>query len=118
MKHELDFSIEIVILLVLAVFMLLFGFVLFLIQSGVLPYSPDSTYGLFLVIVSFQIITMGKTPFGDYRRSWLLVVIGMCTSTIGMAACCSWLADRVCPRFGRVDPVSRWLEPSRAALCL
>ena len=68
MREESDLSLEIVILLILGVFMLLFGLLLFKIHTGDLPYNPDSTYGLFLVIVSFQVITMGKTPFGDLRR--------------------------------------------------
>ncbi|MDD4126509.1 MAG: hypothetical protein PHV39_02335 [Methanomicrobium sp.] len=67
--------------------MLLFGLLLFKIHTGNLPYAPDSTYGLFLVIVSFQIITMGKTPFGDLRRSWFLIIIGICTAIMGMCAC-------------------------------
>ncbi len=67
--------------------MLLFGLLLFKIHTGDLPYNPDSAYGLFLVIVSFQIITMGKTPFGDLRRSWALIIIGMCTAIFGMATC-------------------------------
>ncbi len=67
--------------------MLLFGIVLFKIHTGELPYTPDSTYGLFLIIVSFQIVTMGKTPFGDMRRSWAIVIIGICTAIIGMTAC-------------------------------
>ncbi len=87
MNEELDFSLEIVILLLLAVFMSLFGFLLFGIRTGALRYNPDATYGLFLVIVSFQIIAMGKTPFGDFRRSWLLIAIGMCAAILGMTAC-------------------------------
>src|SRR5512139_1547384 len=87
MKDELDFSLEILILLVLAVFMLLFGFLLFPIQAGALPYNADATYGLFLVIVSFQVIAMGKTPFGDFRRSWLLIAVGICAAILGMTAC-------------------------------
>lgn len=85
-SKESDLSIEIIILMVFGEFMLLFGLLLFGINTGALPYAPDSTYGLFLVIVSFQIITMGKTPFGDLRRSWLLVIIGICTAIIGMSA--------------------------------
>jgi uncharacterized membrane protein HdeD (DUF308 family) len=84
---ESDLSLEIVILLILGVFGLLFGALLLKIHTGDLPYNPDSTYGLFLVIVSFQVITMGKTPFGDLRRSWVLVITGMCTALLGMAAC-------------------------------
>jgi uncharacterized membrane protein HdeD (DUF308 family) len=86
-RAESDLSLEVVILLVFGVFMLLFGLLLFRIQMGELPYAPDSTYGLFLVIVSFQVITMGKTPFGDLRRSWAVIIIGVCTAVIGMVAC-------------------------------
>ncbi len=85
--READLSLEVVILLVFGVFMLLFGLLLFWIHMGTLPYSPDSTYGLFLVLVSFQIVTMGKTPFGDLRRSWPVIAIGICTAVIGMLAC-------------------------------
>lgn len=67
--------------------MLLFGLLLFWIHTGALPYAPDSTYGLFLVIVSLQVITMGKTPFGDLRRSWPVIILGICTAIIGMVAC-------------------------------
>lgn len=84
---ESDLSLEVVILLVFGVFMSLFGLLLFRIHTGELPYAPDSTYGLFLVIVSFQIITMGKTPFGDLRRSWAVILLGVCTAVVGMAAC-------------------------------
>jgi len=87
MKDETDLSLEVVILLVFGMFMLLFGFLLFKIHAGQLSYNPDSTYGLFLVIVSFQVITMGKTPFGDYRRSWALIIVGICTAVLGMFAC-------------------------------
>jgi hypothetical protein len=87
MNAELDLSLEIVLLLVLAMFMLLFGFLLLPIQTGALPYNADATYGLFQVIVSFQIIALGKTPFGDFRRSWLVVVIGICSAILGMTAC-------------------------------
>ena len=87
MREESDLSLEVVILLIFGVFMLLFGLLLFKIHTGELPYTPDSTYGLFLVIVSFQVITMGKTPFGDLRRSWALVLIGISTAILGMVAC-------------------------------
>jgi uncharacterized membrane protein HdeD (DUF308 family) len=86
-RWESDLSLEVVILIVFGVFMLLFGLFLFKIHTGDLPYAPDSTYGLFLVIVSLQVITMGKTPFGDLRRSWAVIVLGICTAIVGMTAC-------------------------------
>ncbi len=87
MKEDSDASLEIVILVILGMFMLLFGALLFAIYSGNLPYNPDSTYGLFLVIVSLQVVTMGKTPFGDFRRSWALLIVGIGTAIVGMLAC-------------------------------
>ncbi|MDY0042575.1 MAG: hypothetical protein RBS57_19875, partial [Desulforhabdus sp.] len=86
-REESGLSLEVVILLIFGVFTLLFGLLLFKIHTGDLPYNRDSAYGLFLVLVSFQIITMGKTPFGDLRRSWALIIIGMCTAVFGMATC-------------------------------
>ena len=85
MKEESDLSLEVVVLILLGVFWLLFGLALFKIYTGDLPYNPDSAYGLFLVIVSFQMITMGKTPFGTLRRSWALVFIGMGSAVLGIA---------------------------------
>ena len=87
MKDDTDLSLEVVMLLILGIFMLVFGFLLFKIHTGKLSYNPDSTYGLFLVIVSFQVVTMGKTPFGDLRRSWALITIGICTAIFGMFDC-------------------------------
>lgn len=84
---EFNITLEAAILLVLSVFMLLFGILLFPIYQGDLPYAPDSTYGLFLVIVALQVITMGRTPFGDVHRSWLVIIIGIAAGVTGMGAC-------------------------------
>jgi uncharacterized membrane protein HdeD (DUF308 family) len=87
MWEESDLSLEVIVLLFFGVFWLLFGVLLFRIYSGDLPYNPDSAYGLFLVIVSFQMITIGKTPFGDPRRSWALVIVGIGTAILGITFC-------------------------------
>lgn len=84
---EFDFTLESVILLVLGIFMGLFGLLLFSITIGALPYAPDSTYGLFLVIVALQVITLGKTPLGEVRRTWLVILIGIAAGILGMFAC-------------------------------
>lgn len=60
LAKDFDFTFESVILLVLGIFMGLFGLLLFPISTGTLPYDPDSTYGLFLVIIALQVITMGR----------------------------------------------------------
>lgn len=85
--READLSLEVVILLLIGEFLLLFGLLLFRIGTGELPYNPDSTYGLFLIFISLQIISLGKTPLGDLRRSWVVILGGICTAVLGMAAC-------------------------------
>ncbi len=85
-RAELDLSIEVVLLLVGGVFFLLFGLLLFPIGAGALLYSEGSMYGLFVVLVSMQIITMGKTPFGDLLRSWIVVIVGLGTASLGTLA--------------------------------
>lgn len=82
-----EISFEVIVLFVFGIMMLLFGALLFKIHTGELPYTPDSTYGLFLVIVSLQIIALGRTPFGDFKRSWILIILGIFTAAIGMTAC-------------------------------
>ena len=82
-----DLSFEVIVLFIFGFFMLIFGALLFKIHTGELPYTPDSTYGLFLVIISLQIIALGRTPFGDLRRSWMVIIIGTCTTAAGMTAC-------------------------------
>jgi uncharacterized membrane protein HdeD (DUF308 family) len=83
---EIDLSIEVVLLIVGGLFFLLFGVLLFLIDKGMLPYSEGSMYGLFVVLISMQIITMGKTPFGDVLRSWLVVIFGLLAAMLGTLA--------------------------------
>ncbi len=82
-----DLSLEIIVLLIFGLFMALFGLLLPPIQRGALPHAPDSTHGLFLVLLSLQAITLGKTPFGDFRRSWLLVALGAGVGVVGMVGC-------------------------------
>ena len=63
-RAEIDLSIEVVLLLVGGLYFLLFGLLLFPISTGALPYSEGAIYGLFVVLVSMQVITMGKTRSG------------------------------------------------------
>lgn len=82
-----DLTLATVILIVFGIFMLLFGLLMFLIQAGLLPFNPDSTFGLLLVLLSIQMITLGKTPFGTFRRTWIVIILGFSTAIIGTGAC-------------------------------
>jgi hypothetical protein len=87
MTQDSDRSLEIVVLLIFGTFMLIFGVLLFKIQDGSLPYNSNGAYGLSLVLQAFLVIAMGRTPFGDFRRSWVLVIAGICVAVFGMSVC-------------------------------
>ncbi len=84
-KTELPF--EVVILLIVGMAMLITGTLLFPVSSGALPYYEDGLYGLLLVMFALQIVTMGKTPFGDVRRSRLIIAVGAVISAVGIVNC-------------------------------
>ncbi|HOQ40574.1 MAG TPA: hypothetical protein PLG94_00280 [Smithellaceae bacterium] len=94
-KTELPF--EVVILLIVGMAMLITGTLLFPVSSGALPYYEDGLYGLLLVMFALQIVTMGKTPFGDVRRSRLIIAVGAVISAVGIVTC--FIPDVFYPSF-------------------
>ena len=78
-----DLSLDILILLLAGVMMAVTGLLLFSVSTGALPYYENGLYGLLLFIFALQMITLGKTPFGDVRRSRLVLFCGLATAGIG-----------------------------------
>ena len=85
--READLPLEVVILLIGGMTLLITGFLLFPVSMGVLPYYENGLYGLLLVTFALQVITLGKTPFGDMRKSKLLVAVGLMIAAVGIVAC-------------------------------
>jgi hypothetical protein len=82
-----DFPLESVILLIAALVMLITGVLLFPVSRGALPYYENGLFGLLLVMFSLQIMTMGKTPFGDMGRSKPLLAAGVVSAALGIITC-------------------------------
>lgn len=82
-----DLPLEVVILSVAGMAMLIAGVLLFPVSAGALPYYENGLYGLLLVMFALQIITLGKTPFGDMRRSKYLLAAGSVIAAVGIATC-------------------------------
>ena len=85
--QEADLPLEVVILLIGGMTMLITGVLLFPVAAGSLPHFENGLYGLLLVVFSLQIITLGKTPFGDVRRSKPIIALGVVIAAVGIAAC-------------------------------
>jgi uncharacterized membrane protein HdeD (DUF308 family) len=75
------------ILILLGILLTLLGLLLFPVNLGVLPFSPDGQIGLLLTIMAIQMMALGDTPLGQYKRSWLMIVIGMVFAGLGVVSC-------------------------------
>ncbi|MDQ1336611.1 MAG: hypothetical protein QG552_3561 [Thermodesulfobacteriota bacterium] len=84
---QADLSLEVVILLFAGMAMLILGLLLFPVYAGVLPYYENGLFGLMLVVFALQIVSMGKTPFGDIKKSPAAVVCGVIISAVGIVTC-------------------------------
>lgn len=80
MEEDSGVSLEVAILLVLGIFEAVLAIRMFTVDA----WPAESAFGLFIVIDSLQVITMGKTPFGDFKRSWPLGILGLLTALFGM----------------------------------
>lgn len=52
-----------------------------------IPFSPDGQLGLLMVVMAVQMLALGETPAGGYRRSWLLMGIGVVFAGLGIISC-------------------------------
>ncbi len=84
---EADLPLEVVILIIGGMAMLITGVLLFPVSYGMLPYYENGLYGLLLIIFALQMITLGKTPFGEMRRSRLLLAVGVLIAAVGIVTC-------------------------------
>ncbi len=85
LEEELPF--ETVMLLIGGLALAITGGLLFPVAAGRLPYYENGFFGLLLVVFALQTITMGKTPFGDMRRSKLLLFSGVVIAAVGIITC-------------------------------
>jgi len=85
--QEASLPLSLAVLIMLGVLLILLGVLLFPINLGIVPFSPDGELGLLLVILAIQMTALGETPMGGYKRSWLLVSIGILFATIGAFSC-------------------------------
>ena len=79
-----EIPLEAVILLVAALALVVAGALLFAVAAGSVAFYEGGLYGLLLVIFSLQMIALGKTPFGDLRRSRVPLVAGVIVAAVGI----------------------------------
>jgi len=85
--REASLPLPVAIVLPVAVLLVLLGLLLFPVNLGMLPFSPDGQLGLLLVIMAIQMLALGDTPVGQYRRSRLLMAVGIAFTAMGVVSC-------------------------------
>jgi hypothetical protein len=85
--NESDLELEVVILFLAGMTMGVAGMLLFPVASGTLPYYENGLYGLLLFFFALQAVALGKTPFGDMRRSKPLLAAGVFVAAVGIVTC-------------------------------
>ena len=85
--REASIPLSIAIVIPIGVLLVLLGLLLFPVNTGALPFSPDGQLGLLLVIMAIQMLALGETPVGHYRRSRLLIAIGVAFAAMGSFSC-------------------------------
>lgn len=87
LRRKADVPLEVAILWIAALGMVVAGVALLLALQGRVPFYEDGLYGLVLVLLALQMITLGKTPFGDLPRPRLLLIAGSLISSLGILSC-------------------------------
>ncbi|ABN57058.1 MULTISPECIES: hypothetical protein [Methanoculleus] len=84
---EASLPLSIALVIPVGVLLVLLGLLLIPVNLGMLPFSPDGQLGLLLVIMAVQMLALGETPMGQYKRSRLLIVIGIAFAAMGIFSC-------------------------------
>ncbi|MDO5843897.1 MAG: hypothetical protein Q4Q53_01960 [Methanocorpusculum sp.] len=79
-------GLNIISILIFAVYLIVLG--VLLIYSGLSPIAitGSSQLGLMMVIFAIQTIAIGSTPIGPFKRTHLIVIIGIVLGVIGITA--------------------------------
>ena len=84
---ELDLSVPNIMLLLLGMFMVTLGLALIPVSFGLIPFAAHAQLGLLVTFFAIQMITIGNTPIGEFKRTNFLVGIGFVLATIGVISC-------------------------------
>ena len=84
---DASFPLSVSIVMSVGFLLLLLGILLFPVNLGIIPFSPDGQLGLLMVIMAIQMMALGETPVGQYSRSWLLMGTGVLFASFGIYSC-------------------------------
>jgi hypothetical protein len=84
--REASLPLSLAILMILGILLTLQGLLLFPVNLGVIAFSPDGQLGLLLTVTAIQMMSLGETPLGRFKRSWIMIVIGLLFAGLGVVS--------------------------------
>jgi len=84
-----DICLETIFLLISGVMFVFLGILLIPVYLGLAPYYEDGVFGVLLVIISLQTISLGKNPFGENCHRLLNLIFGIIIAAFGIICCFS-----------------------------
>jgi hypothetical protein len=85
-RNEAALPLSVALLLLLSVLLTLLGLLLFPVNLGLIAFSPDGQLGLLLTVMAIQIISLGDTPLGKFRRSSAITLVGLVFAALGIVS--------------------------------
>ena len=85
--RDASLPLSLAIVMMVGVLLVVLGILLFPVNLGLIPFSPDGQLGLLLVINAIQMMSIGETPLGQYKCSWLMIIIGVGFAAMGIFSC-------------------------------
>lgn len=74
-------------MLLVGVFVASLGVVMLPVNLQLLPFSGSAQLGLLMVIFAVKILATGSTPLGAFRRTWLMILLGVLVVIPGVVSC-------------------------------
>jgi hypothetical protein len=85
--RDANLSTDVVLTFMFGLILILVPILLIPTGMGIFTFSFDSMYGLLLVIMALQVLALGNTPVGEFKRSWLLILVGLIFIAMGIVSC-------------------------------
>jgi len=84
--REASLPLSMAILIILGILLTFLGLLLFPVNLGMIAFSPDGQLGLLLTVTAIQMMSLGETPLGHFKRSWSIITIGLVFAALGVVS--------------------------------
>jgi len=82
-----DLPFDKAMLLLMGVFLVLLGLLLFPVNLGIIPFAASAQIGLLMAVNAVQMLAAGGTPIGTFPRNGVMLLLGLLFAGAGIVSC-------------------------------